>query len=131
VPGAQLPPGALVERPASVTPADPAAARLLVEQFEAGVRRAQQPTGPAPAPDPGWTPTPTPGRASTVVLARRVPGATLDRHFDRPRPAPVPASQPAQSPDQARDLIEQFETGVRQAMRDARPDHPNGEGSPR
>jgi hypothetical protein len=111
VPGAQLAAntaGARVAPPPA--PVDAEAARALVEQFEAGVRQAEQ-------------------VRPSATLSRRVPGATLSAlpSPDRSRWA----SQPAPDPDRARDSIEQFEAGVAQALREARTDHEYEEGSSR
>jgi hypothetical protein len=144
VPGAQLPtdvsPAAPVPTPG---PAEAAAAQALVEDFEAGVRRAldQDVAPPLPAeaggppvrpvsPAPGIDDSParSPSMRPATILSRRVPGATLD---------PTPAGRPSQSaanqrpadPNEARDLVEQFEAGIARALREVRSTHQHEEGS--
>ncbi|MFG1799141.1 nitrate- and nitrite sensing domain-containing protein [Micromonospora carbonacea] len=114
VPGASLPHTGPVVGPVDATTADPAAARALVEQFEAGVRRAElhPPAAPLVADPPR--------------LTRRVPGANLAV----PPPRPAPPSDPG-DPGEVRDLINQFEAGVARALREARPDRRYEEGSTR
>ncbi|MDG4815737.1 nitrate- and nitrite sensing domain-containing protein [Micromonospora sp. WMMD956] len=154
VPGASLPHTGPVVGPVDATTADPAAARALVEQFEAGVRRAElhppaappMPARPAVAPPTPGRPVPTPptpgrpaaappGAAAPVAaplvadpprLTRRVPGANLAV----PPPRPAPPSDPG-DPAEVRDLINQFEAGVARALREARPDRRYEEGSTR
>ncbi|NBE81075.1 sensor histidine kinase [Micromonospora rubida] len=119
IPGASLPSTGPVAGPVDVPAADPAAARALVEEFEAGVRRAglRGPTGdPAEADTP-----PTPHQ-----LSRRVPGANLT--VSPPRPLPV--TDPG-DPAEVRDLINQFEAGVARALREVRPARRYEEGSTR
>jgi signal transduction histidine kinase len=85
VPGAQLPPGAAARHSGQrfgppPAPADPAAARALVEAFETGVQKAQDDlvADPVLAPiSPGPAPGRPSGRPSGPGLARRVPGAAL------------------------------------------------------
>jgi hypothetical protein len=101
VPGQQLPPGPERVVP-EAPPADPQAARDLVEQFEAGVRRA----GERP-------------------LRRRTPGASLSG-MERPA-QPSARAEAVPDPEAARRLVEQFETGVARALRDATDTH---EGTP-
>ncbi|MFV2011123.1 MULTISPECIES: nitrate- and nitrite sensing domain-containing protein [unclassified Micromonospora] len=102
VPGAQHPVGG---GPAALSdaPADPVAARALLEEFEAGVRRAQQ----AVAQDPAV--------ARSDRLTQRVPGASL--------PDPPPASATAGNsqswppdPQRAKESLDEFETGVQRAL---------------
>ncbi|MEU8191639.1 histidine kinase, partial [Micromonospora carbonacea] len=144
VPGASLPHTGPVVGPVDATTADPAAARALVEQFEAGVRRAElhppaappMPARPAVAPPtPGRPAAASPGAAAPVAaplvadpprLTRRVPGANLAV----PPPRPAPPSDPG-DPAEVRDLINQFEAGVARALREARPDRRYEEGSTR
>jgi signal transduction histidine kinase len=113
--GAQLPAGASPQ-PAGPAPlsVDPESARTLVEQFEAGVRRAlSEAADTVPA---------VPAAPAATPLTRRVPGATLDsplsEHGDRPPPQHRPPD-----PEQVRDLVEQFEAGVSRALREVAPDH--------
>ncbi|GAA3456097.1 sensor histidine kinase [Dactylosporangium matsuzakiense] len=123
VPGTQLPTGP--ERVMSAAPpvvADALAARDLVEQFEAGVRRADEHTAvlpglaavPEAAPPP---PPPPPAGDGPRPLRRRTPGAALSG-MDRPARTPAPDAV-APDPETARSLVEQFETGVARALRDA------------
>ncbi|MBT8228002.1 MAG: HAMP domain-containing protein [Dactylosporangium sp.] len=74
---------------------------------------ADPPASNPPASNPPAN-NPTPNR-------RRVPGATL-AGTPPPAPAGVAPNPAAQQPDEVRDLIEQFESGVAQALRDARTD---------
>ncbi|MGC4804028.1 sensor histidine kinase [Micromonospora sp. DT233] len=85
--------------PVDASTADPLAARALVEQFEAGVRRAER----QPPEQTG--------------LSRRVPGASLTVPPPRPRP-PVHPGDPAA----VRDLLNEFEAGVARALREVCPD---------
>ncbi|RIV37257.1 sensor histidine kinase [Micromonospora radicis] len=120
VPGASLPRSAPRVGPVDATSADPMAARTLVEQFESGVRRAEQSRGerlPEPVPPaPSGTP---------AQLTRRVPGANLVSTPNRP-----PITQHPGDPAEVRDLINAFETGVARALRDVRPDRSDEEGTP-
>ncbi|KXK62258.1 histidine kinase [Micromonospora rosaria] len=136
VPGASLPRTAPVVAPVDATGADPAAARALVEQFESGVRRAEQVRPedgpPLPAESPVVRPEAAP-RPVTVVpadgrtkLTRRVPGANLTV----PPPRQPPAQHPG-DPAEVRDLINAFETGVARALREVRPDRRTEEGTTR
>ena len=148
VPGAQLPQTARSSRPAAeVPPADPAVVRALIEEFEAGVRRAQQQYGTSPAgatsPGAGTTPTgaSTPGAGAprpaqqpaapvTSQLNRRVPGANLSATTPTVRlNQPSAPSTPA-DPDEVRDLITQFESGVARALTEVSPEHRHEEGRP-
>ncbi|MBM7491224.1 signal transduction histidine kinase [Micromonospora luteifusca] len=132
VPGASLHAAAPPIRPVDATGADPAAARALVEAFQAGVRRAELNTVDLPS---------TPGGVGPLVAAnaglangtpdrprliRRVPGANL---------AAVPACQPLSThlgdPAEVRNLITEFEAGVARALREVSPDRRNEEGSSR
>ncbi|MFF3864398.1 nitrate- and nitrite sensing domain-containing protein [Micromonospora sp. NPDC001898] len=119
IPGASLPRTGPVAGPVDASTADPAAARALVEEFEAGVRRAglRAPTGdPAPVDAPPASPR----------LSRRVPGANLT--VSPPRPLPV--SDPG-DPAEVRDLINQFEAGVARALREVCPARRHEKGSTR
>ncbi|WP_036373212.1 sensor histidine kinase [Micromonospora sp. ATCC 39149] len=149
VPGANLRPTAPVVGPVDATTADPAAARALVEEFEAGVRRAElhRPAGgpatapPVPAPPAVAPPAVAPPAVAPPAVAppavasppadrprltRRVPGANLAV----PPPRPTPPANPG-DPGEVRDLINQFEAGVARALREARPDRRYEEGSKR
>jgi signal transduction histidine kinase len=149
VPGASLHATAAPTRPVDATGADPAAARALVEAFQAGVRRAELHVAPglggssagvgAAVGNPSVTvdlPS-TPGGAGPSVtggdgtserprLSRRVPGANLTA---------IPVCQPPSThlgdPAEVRDLISEFEAGVARALREVSPDHRNEEGSSR
>ncbi|MEH1092397.1 sensor histidine kinase [Micromonospora sp. CPCC 205739] len=112
VPGATLPPAAPAVGPVDATSADPEAARALVEQFQSGVRRAEQsrPAGPAATPD-------------RPRLSRRVPGANLTVA----PPQQAPASRPPQDPTEVRELITEFEAGVARALREVNTDHRHDE----
>ncbi|PWR11416.1 histidine kinase [Micromonospora sicca] len=107
VPGAGLPRTAPVVRPVDATRADPSAVRALVEDFQAGVRRAERAAAPVE---------PTPGRPR---LCRRVPGANL---AVTPPQTPL-TSQPTGDPAEVRNLITEFEAGVARALREVGPDH--------
>ncbi|MEU4470891.1 sensor histidine kinase [Micromonospora sp. NPDC023888] len=132
VPGASLHAAATPTRPVDATGADPAAARALVEAFQAGVRRAELNTVDLPSTPGGVGPTvaggagpsdATPGRPR---LSRRVPGANL---------TVVPACQPPSThlgdPAEVRKRISEFEEGVARALREVGPDRRNEEGSSR
>ncbi|SCE86007.1 sensor histidine kinase [Micromonospora chokoriensis] len=143
VPGASLGASTAPTRPVDATGADPAAARALVEAFQAGVRRAEATGVRSGVADPGATvdlPS-TPGGAGPTVagnggpsdgapgrprLSRRVPGANL---------TVVPACQPPSThlgdPAEVRNLISEFEAGVARALREVSPDDRNEEGSSR
>jgi signal transduction histidine kinase len=122
VPGAQLPPRGTVRRSAPPPgPPDPAEARALVEQFEAGVKFAERqvraadpvPTSPAPA---AATPAPTAapaGAPSGSSLRRRRPGVALDGTATATE---SPASGQRLDADEARELVQQFESGVARAI---------------
>ncbi|MCO1596636.1 nitrate- and nitrite sensing domain-containing protein [Micromonospora sp. RHAY321] len=148
VPGASLPTTVAPVGPVDATNADPAAARALVEAFQAGVRRAERsvPTagaGSAVVVDPGVTldlpatpgglgPTAadTDGSAGATSgrprLSRRVPGANLTV-----TPPCQAASSHLGDPAEVRDLIREFEAGVARALREVSPDRRNEEGSSR
>jgi hypothetical protein len=87
-----------------------------VEEFEAGVRRAESTVSDQPVVHSEAPPVIAPPAAGPrAPLSRRVPGATL--------PANVPAQPPQVLPDQwspdpeaARDSLEQFESGVARAL---------------
>ncbi|TDC76796.1 HAMP domain-containing protein [Micromonospora sp. KC606] len=118
VPGASLLPAGPTAGPADAASADPEAARALVEQFQSGVRRAEQ-THPGPPAGAGTNP---------PRLARRVPGASLAGA--QPRIAPAVARP--QDPNEVRDRIAEFEAGVARALRHVSTEHrPNQEGSSR
>ncbi|MGC5289212.1 sensor histidine kinase [Micromonospora sp. DT231] len=132
VPGASLHATATPPRPVDATGADPAAARALVEAFQAGVRRAERNGVDLPSTPGGGGPTvaggagpsdATPGRPR---LSRRVPGANL---------TVVPACQPPSThlgdPAEVRKRISEFEEGVARALREVGPDRRNEEGSSR
>ncbi|WP_341717864.1 nitrate- and nitrite sensing domain-containing protein [Micromonospora sp. FIMYZ51] len=121
VPGASLPRNAPPVAPVDATGADPMAARALVEQFESGVRRAEQRQGEA-VPQP-VEPAPS---GAPAELTRRVPGANLVTVPSRQTIAANPGD-----PTEVRDLINAFETGVARALRDVRPDPSDEEGTPR
>ncbi|MEE6259198.1 sensor histidine kinase [Plantactinospora sonchi] len=87
VPGAQLPAGARIQRPRA-TPADPAVVRALIEDFEAGVRRAQQ--------EQQSVRTPTPS-AHTAPPAT-APPATAPPATPAPSTAPAGSTAPAPGP---------------------------------
>jgi signal transduction histidine kinase len=114
--GAQLPPGTS-PRPAEPTRSfgDPDSARTLVEEFEAGVRRALGEMVNGSRVDVPVSP------AGKSPLTRRVPGATLWPAGERSGPPPVD-HQPL-DPEQARRLVEQFESGVNRALREVGSDH--------
>ena len=65
------------------------------------------------------------------TLNRRVPGATLPATVATARPAATPGAlltaYAEASPDDVRALVEQFETGVAQALQDTQPGHQNKE----
>jgi hypothetical protein len=113
-----------------------------VEAFEDGVRRAERAAGPEAPPSPlipAAETLPRPFAAATAAtpaspprpagagpnLSRRVPGATLRDPGAVPRPPLHLVDNRTADPDSARDLVEQFESGVLRALREARP-----EGSP-
>jgi signal transduction histidine kinase len=135
VPGAQLPPRGAVRRTAPPPgPADPAEARALVEQFEAGVKFAERqvrtadpvPTSPAPASAPVPSAEPA-GAASGSSLRRRRPGVALDGTATA---AERPASGQRLDAEEARELVQQFESGVARAIQQIGGHH-DDEGSPR
>ncbi|MEU7586040.1 nitrate- and nitrite sensing domain-containing protein [Micromonospora sp. NPDC049230] len=132
VPGASLHAAAVPTRPVDATGADPAAARALVEAFQAGVRRAEMHTVDLPSTPGGVGPTAAGGAGPSDTtpdrprLSRRVPGANL---------TVVPACQPLSThlgdPAEVRKLITDFEEGVARALREVSPDRRNEEGSSR
>ncbi|MFB9239825.1 nitrate- and nitrite sensing domain-containing protein [Plantactinospora siamensis] len=107
---------------------DPAAVRALVEQFEDGVRRAQEESVElSPPTDPGVRS--GPDDDGPTRLTRRVPGSTLGPtavRLDRPAPPAAPAD-----PEEARSLITEFESGVARALAEIRSEDRDEEGSPR
>ncbi|PZG13798.1 histidine kinase [Micromonospora craterilacus] len=121
VPGASLPATAPGVGPVDATSADPTAARALVEDFQSGVRRAEQSQAQALPQPVEPAPSGTPAR-----LTRRVPGANLIVP-----PLRQPLTQHPGDPAEVRDLITAFETGVARALRDVRPDRSDEEGTPR
>ncbi|MFG1766596.1 nitrate- and nitrite sensing domain-containing protein [Micromonospora parva] len=161
VPGATLHTTASPSRPVDATGADPAAARALVEAFQAGVRRAELHGAPvadsAPArttsdpsvragaavvdPDttadlpstPGGAGPTVPGGGGSAAAAAERP--RLSRRVPGANLTAVPACQPPSThlgdPAEVRDLISEFEAGVARALRDVSPDHRNEEGSSR
>ncbi|TCB99041.1 HAMP domain-containing protein [Micromonospora zingiberis] len=127
VPGASLPMSTPRIGPVDATSADPTAARALVEQFESGVRRAEQTRSEAgPAPISATAPVTARAPVRPTKLTRRVPGANLVV----PPPRQAPAQNPG-NPAEVRDLMNAFETGVARALRDVRPDHSSEEGKSR
>ncbi|SCF35955.1 sensor histidine kinase [Micromonospora mirobrigensis] len=136
VPGASLPPATPAARPVGGTAADPAAVRALVEEFQSGVRRAEQrhpgswPPAPAAAPPVVAAPLVTASATAPTRprLSRRVPGANL---AVSPHAAPPPVSSGPGDPAQVRDLITEFEAGVARALREVSPAPRNEEGSSR
>ncbi|MET8356705.1 sensor histidine kinase [Micromonospora sp. NPDC005171] len=161
VPGATLHATAATTRPVDATGADPAAARALVEAFQAGVRRAELQVAPGldaastrAASDPSASagtavvdpdttvdlPS-TPGGAGPTVPHG---GGSTDAAPERPRlsrrvpganltatPACQPPSTHLGDPAEVRDLVSEFEAGVARALREVSPDHRNEEGSSR
>ena len=123
VPGAQLP-VETAARPTSPAPApaahDAVAAQALVDEFEAGVRRAQRQAVDMPAPQLVAAGRPA---MNTSPLTRRVPGATLAVvQGTVPLGNAIPDQTPP-DPDEVRGLVEQFEAGVLRALHDARAEH--------
>jgi signal transduction histidine kinase len=118
VPGAGL--SAPPPQHAAPTATDTAYAQAMVDDFEAGVRRAQRQAYEAPAPQlvshgvPGTNGAP---------LTRRVPGATLSAAQGSVPLGNTPRQQPPTDPDEARALVDQFEAGVLRALHDARADY--------
>ncbi|MEU7777043.1 sensor histidine kinase [Micromonospora parva] len=161
VPGATLHTTAGTTRPVDATGADPAAARALVEAFQAGVRRAELHGAPAPDGASARTTSDPSARAGAAVVdpdttadlpstpggaGPTVPGGdgSTDAAAGRPRLSrrvpganltAVPACQPPSThlgdPAEVRDLISEFEAGVARALREVSPDHRNEEGSSR
>jgi signal transduction histidine kinase len=124
VPGTHLPtdPPPHPARPAAA--ANPEAARALIEDFEAGVRRALNEASGSATVDgtPAIPAVVKPVSPATAPLVRRVPGATLRQPPARSSSRP-PADNRPPDPQQARDLVEQFEAGVLRALREVGPDH--------
>jgi hypothetical protein len=120
VPGAQLPEGTAapgVDRTPAPAGIDAASARALVEEFEAGVRRAESTVSEQPIVHSEVPPViapPAPGPRSQ--LTRRVPGATLPADIPAQPPAQVLPDQWSPDPEAARDSLEQFESGVARAL---------------
>ncbi|MFE9194252.1 nitrate- and nitrite sensing domain-containing protein [Micromonospora sp. NPDC007208] len=161
VPGATLHATAATTRPVDATGADPAAARALVEAFQAGVRRAElhvTPSLDAASAQTASHPSTSAGAAvvdrdATVDLPSTPGGAgpTVPRGGNSTDAAPgrlrlsrrvpganltaIPACQPLSThlgdPAEVRDLINEFEAGVARALREVSPDHRNEEGSSR
>ncbi|MDG4794249.1 nitrate- and nitrite sensing domain-containing protein [Micromonospora sp. WMMD1082] len=121
VPGASLPATAPKVGPVDATGADPIAARAAVEEFESGVRRAEQSQAGA-LPQPVEPPVP----AGLAQLSRRVPGANLIAQLPQ-----QPLAQDPGDPAEVRDRINAFETGVARALHDVRNDRSDEEGTPR
>jgi hypothetical protein len=86
----------------------------LIEEFEAGVRRALSEASHPSIVDASGTPV-------SHTLTRRVPGATL--HSSPVQSGWPPADQPPPDPEQARRLVEEFEAGVTRALREVGSDH--------
>ncbi|MEH0932021.1 sensor histidine kinase [Micromonospora sp. CPCC 205558] len=158
VPGASLHATAATTRPVDATSADPAAARALVEAFQAGVRRAESQVAPGadsasarttsdpsarvaaglgttvdlPSTPGGAGPTVPRGGGSTDAAPQR---PRLSRRVPGENLTAVPACQPPTThlgdPAEVRDLISEFEAGVARALREVSPDHRNEEGSSR
>jgi signal transduction histidine kinase len=125
VPGAQIPEPLGQYLAGTPEPAEAAGARALVDEYQAGIGRAQamleQPTGPIPA-MPARPAAPAPARGSAAPLSRRIPGATLDPDEAVPVGGVLLQSE-SLDPVQARDLVEQFESGVLRALHEVRPEH--------
>jgi signal transduction histidine kinase len=122
IPGAQLSVESVTTPTLAPTPAeaDAVLAQAMVDDFEAGVRRAQRQAVNLPAPAlaaPG-----RPAGGAVPALTRRVPGATLTTADATVPLGTTLTQQPPPSPDEARDLVEQFEAGVSRALRDVRTD---------
>ncbi|MEU7848829.1 nitrate- and nitrite sensing domain-containing protein [Micromonospora parva] len=161
VPGATLHTTAAPSRPVDATGADPAAARALVEAFQAGVRRAELHGAPVADSAPARTTSDPSARAGAAVVdpdttadlpstpggaGPTVPGGggsaaaaaerpRLSRRVPGANLTAVPACQPPSThlgdPAEVRDLISEFEAGVARALREVSPDHRNEEGSSR
>ena len=119
VPGAQLPEGTAPGAERAPAPAgfDAETARALVEEFEAGVRRAESTvSGQAVVHSevPPVIAPPSPG--PRAPLSRRVPGATLPANIPAQPPPQVLPDQWTPDPEAARDSLEQFESGVARAL---------------
>jgi signal transduction histidine kinase len=141
VPGARLPTGPANAVPANAMPADAPsavdafAARDLVEAFESGVRRAEDVAGSLPPIDvvPSAAPPAQAGGWPRTVqpLRRRVPGETLSPADTAPRRSVADAAVVRQDPNAARSLVDEFESGVARALRDAADSTDSEEGTPR
>ncbi|MEV4627780.1 nitrate- and nitrite sensing domain-containing protein [Micromonospora sp. NPDC049523] len=145
VPGAQLPanngPGAAGRGPgrnSGPQPADPSVVRALIEEFEAGVRRAQrqQPGTASPLGEPegatrGLAPEVASVAAGPVQLTRRVPGRNLEPTGPAPRWDRHRSGSRPDDPDEVRNLVTQFEAGVARALSEVRTDHRHEEETPR
>jgi signal transduction histidine kinase len=136
VPGAQAAPTEAGTKATAPTPvaADAVTARALVDDFEAGVRRAQlHASAPLEQVGPQLASASRPSAAARggqpAPLTRRVPGATLDADDDLVPHGSVLTQQQPLDPSEARDLVEQFESGVLRALREVRSDHQYGEGT--
>jgi hypothetical protein len=111
VPGTQVPESLGQYLAATPDPSDAADARALVDEYQAGIGRAEATLTPPPV-----------ARGSAPPLSRRVPGATIDPDETAPI-AGVLLQSGSMDPDQARQLVEQFESGVLRALREVRPEH--------
>ncbi|GAA3737895.1 nitrate- and nitrite sensing domain-containing protein [Plantactinospora mayteni] len=134
VPGAQLPNTASRTRP-EPTPADPSVVRALIEEFEAGVRRAQReqqstPSGSASRANGTSAATPA-ATGAPPRLNRRVPGANLSVPLPTTPLGQTPAIAGPGDPEEVRELMMQFESGVARALSEVRTEHRHEEGTPR
>ena len=119
VPGAQLPEGTApgADRAQPLTGVDAESARALVEEFEAGVRRAESTVSDQPVVHSEVAPVIQPPAAGPrAPLSRRVPGATLPANLPAQPPPQVLPDQWSPDPEAARDSLEQFESGVARAL---------------
>jgi hypothetical protein len=112
--------------------------RALIEEFEAGVRRAQrqQPGTTSPVGEPvgagrGAAPDAAPVGAGPVQLTRRVPGRNLEPAGPGPRWDRHRSGSRPDDPDEVRKLVTQFEAGVARALSEVRTDHRHEEETPR
>jgi signal transduction histidine kinase len=144
VPGAQMPVGSspestLQQRPVPQSapppaPVDANAARALVEEFEAGVQRAefQQAGHETPFVPGSGEAAKVNGSSGPRPLSKRVPGASLPaqpRHgHQESYGAGIGAERRTRDPAAARDVVEQFESGVARALREVRPAAQDDEG---